>query len=235
MKKIKKIIFLTIVFSLLFFINSVKAQVSCNEEKNEVFFTPQVTIPGSTFKKGTKIKIEKSTKTIGIYIASIYNYLLAIVGLLATIVLMASGVIWMTAAGNTERISQAKGWIIGALTGLVLLLLSYVVLKTINPNLVDFKPSDVNNIKSDVNFQFEIEEDKLDQDTTGRDQFNPDTDPILKDIEECENRGENYRFDLRSGECYELVEDTTPQECPCPEGQEECIIDEVLYICSEYE
>ena len=75
----------------------------------------------------------------------------------------------------------------------------------------------------------------MDQDTTGRDQFNPDTDPILKDIEECENRGENYRFDLRSGECYELAEDTTPQECPCPEGQEECIINEVLYICSEYE
>jgi hypothetical protein len=30
-------------------------------------------------------------------------------------------------------------------------------------------------------------------------------------------------------------ENDTSQECPCPEGQEECIIDEVLYICSEYE
>jgi hypothetical protein len=229
LKKIR--IILNIIILSVFFIIIPNICLATNNDP--VYFTPQISIPGSGFTKGIEYKIEENTKTIGTYITSIYNYLLAIVGLLSTIVLMAAGIIWMTAAGNTERISLAKNFIIGALTGLLLLLLSYILLKTINPNLVDFKPSDVNNIKKD--FQFEIEEDELDQDTTGRDQFNPDTDPILKDIEECENRGENYRFDLRSGECYELVEDTTPQECPCPEGQEECIIDEVLYICSEYE
>ena len=118
-----------------------------NQEEGAVIFTPQITIPGSDFKKGIDFEIEKSTKTIGNYIKAIHNYLLAIVGLLATIVLMASGIIWMTAGGNTERISQAKGWMTGALTGLVLMLFSYIILRIINPNLVNFKIANIENQK----------------------------------------------------------------------------------------
>ncbi len=131
------ITFLIIVFFVSFF---VKINISsAGEEKGAVIFTPQVTIPGSIFEKGTATVIQTSTITIANYIKSIYNYLLAIAGLLAAIVLMASGIIWLTAAGNSEKISQAKAWMVGSLTGLVLMLSSYLILSTINPGLVDFK------------------------------------------------------------------------------------------------
>jgi uncharacterized protein YebE (UPF0316 family) len=142
MKKINrlnKIIFLLLIILIgtLFAINNkVNAEES---EKTSVIFTPQISIPSSVFQKGIDFKIEEGTKTIATYISSIYNYLLAVVGLLAAIVLMVSGIIWMTATGNTERISRAKGWMTGALTGLVLILISYVLLKVINPNLVNFR------------------------------------------------------------------------------------------------
>ncbi|MFA5644211.1 MAG: pilin [Patescibacteria group bacterium] len=129
-----------IFFLLIFFVPINKTLASGIE------FVPQVTIPGSNFIKGQNTTIEGGTKALAIYVKSIYNYLLAIVGLLAAIVLMVSGVIWLTAGGNTEKIGQAKGWMTGSLTGLILMLTSYVILRTINPYLVDFRTNDVDNI-----------------------------------------------------------------------------------------
>jgi hypothetical protein len=64
------------------------------KEVSATNFIPQVTIPGSSFQAGTSTKIENGTKSIGEYVISVYNYLLAIVGLVAAIVLMLAGVIW---------------------------------------------------------------------------------------------------------------------------------------------
>ena len=149
MKKYKNklIIFFLLIVPIGIFILSHRANAQSDEKSDPVIFTPQITIPGSDFQKKIDYEIKDSTTTIGDYIKSIYNYFLAIVGLLAVIVLMASGIIWMTAAGNTERISQAKGWMTGSLTGLVLMLFSYVLLKTINPNLVNFKTTPIQSLE----------------------------------------------------------------------------------------
>jgi len=74
---------------------------------------------------------------IAIYIYAIYNYMLAIGGVLAVVTIMIGGVIWLMSAGNASRISTAKSWITGSLTGLLILLTSYILLYQINPNLVD--------------------------------------------------------------------------------------------------
>ncbi|HPT08466.1 MAG TPA: pilin [bacterium] len=117
------------------------------KEEKSITFKPQITIPGSSFTEGASTTVTTSTAFIGEYIKAIYNYLLAIVGLLAAIVLMVSGIIWLTAAGNSERISQAKSWMMGSLTGLILALSSFLLLKTINPNLVDFKIQEIETVK----------------------------------------------------------------------------------------
>ncbi len=103
-----------------------------------VTFKPQVEIPDSEFKKGGEVPI--TPKSIGEYIKAIYKYAIGIVGILATIVLMFGGIIWITAGGNAERVGNAKAWIGAALTGLVLALTSYLILNTINPSLVTFEP-----------------------------------------------------------------------------------------------
>lgn len=76
---------------------------------------------------------------IAIYIYAIYNYLLAIGGVLAVIALMVGGVIWLVSAGNASRVTQAKSWISGSLTGILILLTSYILLYQINPDLVGMK------------------------------------------------------------------------------------------------
>jgi len=76
---------------------------------------------------------------IAIYIYAIYNYLLAIGGVLAVIALMIGGIIWLVSAGNASRITQAKSWISGSLTGVLILLTSYILLYQINPDLIGLK------------------------------------------------------------------------------------------------
>jgi hypothetical protein len=52
--------------------------------------------------------------------------------------IMIGGLLYLTAGGSPERVGNAKSYIGNALIGLVLLLTSYVVLQTINPQLVQF-------------------------------------------------------------------------------------------------
>lgn len=77
---------------------------------------------------------------ISIYIKAFYNYSMGIIGILAALALMIGGVIYLTAAGNATRISTATSWITGALTGMLIMFTSYILLNEINPNLISFKP-----------------------------------------------------------------------------------------------
>lgn len=120
------------------------------EAADDIKFSPQVTIPNSNFTNDTSSTITGST--IASYIGAIYNYGLAIAGILATIVLMAAGVIWLTSGGDSGKVSQAKELISGSVAGLIILIVSWVILNTVNPDLVNLKSiSPTNIIKKNVN------------------------------------------------------------------------------------
>ena len=142
----KNIIKFFLIISLFFFFSPLFVFAQKEEQKEAVTFTPQVTIPGSKFLAGASTTVSGSLSTIGEYIKSIYNYLILLVGLVAVIASMIGGIIWLTAAGNTTRISTAKSWIGGSLTGLVLALSSYLILQTINPKLTDFRDQNIGSI-----------------------------------------------------------------------------------------
>jgi hypothetical protein len=95
-----------------------------------ITFEPQV-IDDIGFKE-----TEINGRSIGILIQSIYTYALGIVGILATLVMMYGGVLYITAAGNASKMDNAKQWIFSALTGLILALSSYTLLYMVNPNLL---------------------------------------------------------------------------------------------------
>ncbi|MFA5128835.1 MAG: GDSL-type esterase/lipase family protein [Patescibacteria group bacterium] len=76
---------------------------------------------------------------IGQYIAAIYKYAIGIVGVLAGIMIVVGGLLWLTAGGSAERVSTAKSFIESSLVGLVIALTSYMLLYVINPNLVGFE------------------------------------------------------------------------------------------------
>lgn len=93
--------------------------------------------------KTTEIQLCSGTDEcggIGNYISTVYTWGLSVVGILAVVMMMIGGLIWTTAGGSATHIATAKQYIGGAISGLVLLLVSYLLLETINPELVNLKP-----------------------------------------------------------------------------------------------
>ncbi len=106
-------------------------------------FTPQIGI-GNGFETGKAVSI--TGNSIANYIIAIYKYAITAIGIIATIVLMIGGVRWLVAGGSPEAVNDAKAWIKASLSGLVLMLCSYLLLAMINTNLTEFKPIQIQEI-----------------------------------------------------------------------------------------
>jgi len=146
--KLKKIILLILLITILsgffIFLHSVPANAEANWQIPDL----QIKIPGMEDFSTPKACADDSSKTcvpwIGQYIAGIYKYAIGIVGILAALILMVGGVIWITAGGNQTRVGEAKAWIGASLTGLLLALCSYLILYQVNPKLTQETPIRVN-------------------------------------------------------------------------------------------
>ncbi|MFH2136487.1 MAG: pilin [Patescibacteria group bacterium] len=73
------------------------------------------------------------------YISTLYQWGVSITGILAGIMIMIGGLLYLTAGGSPERVSNAKDYISSALIGLILALTSYFLLQTVNPALLTLK------------------------------------------------------------------------------------------------
>lgn len=73
---------------------------------------------------------------LGQLIQTIFTWSLGILGISVFVMFFYSGFLWLTAAGNTSRIGDAKSHMTNAVFGAVLLLSSYLILYTINPDFV---------------------------------------------------------------------------------------------------
>ena len=73
------------------------------------------------------------------YIVGLYNFLLSIVGIVAVMMLIIGGMKYIAAAGNASVIADAKDTISNAIFGLLLALLSWVIVSTINPDVLYIK------------------------------------------------------------------------------------------------
>lgn len=69
-------------------------------------------------------------------IRNIYWFGIGIVGFAAMVVIVIAGIMYMQSYGDPQKITQAKQLIGGALIGVVILLFSYTILRTVNPALV---------------------------------------------------------------------------------------------------
>lgn len=87
---------------------------------------------------------------IGDYISTVYTYALRIAAILAVIMIIIAGVQYVTSGGNSEMISSAKKRITGSLIGLFIAYMSYFILNSINPNLVNLRLPQVSLIKPQV-------------------------------------------------------------------------------------
>ena len=70
----------------------------------------------------------------------LFPLMLATATILAVLVLIYAGFKWMAGAISPPQVEDAKNWIWAAITGLAIALFSYLILKTINPDLLTPNP-----------------------------------------------------------------------------------------------
>lgn len=102
-----------------------------------LIFTSAEDIAKNTFKDESD-NIYVSIPFLGEYIAAVYQYAVAFVSIIAVIIIIISGIQWSSSAGDSTIIQGAKKRIEQAIIGLVLIIFTYVILFTINPNLTRF-------------------------------------------------------------------------------------------------
>ncbi|MBI2635083.1 MAG: hypothetical protein HYW79_00885 [Parcubacteria group bacterium] len=87
-------------------------------------------VPGGKLPAGTELPS---------YLRYLFIFGLGFITVLALSVMMFGGIQYILAAGNAAKTEEAKAWIQQALFGLGLLLVSYLLLRTINPDLVNLR------------------------------------------------------------------------------------------------
>ncbi len=119
-----------------------KAEV-VTEKSKPLVFIPQVIWPGVLERF---IFNENSTAPIAKLMAAIFRYGIQAITVITLIVIIFGGFMWSIAGGNGNKVSEAKQWIFSGLGGLALLMFSYLILKTINVNLVNLRTSAIDAI-----------------------------------------------------------------------------------------
>jgi len=98
-----------------------------------------VEIPGLEFSTPTKEGERITINFIGEYIAAIYRWLIGVAVVFAVVMVIVGGIQYMIAGGSKQGVTVLKERVGNALIGLVLLLGSYVILYTTNPQLTLFR------------------------------------------------------------------------------------------------
>lgn len=116
MKLIKKKKYLTSIFLLTVF-GILLAAAFVNAEA----WDPNTgTLPNATIK--------------GIVVKAI-NWLVGIVATIAVIIILISGVLWVTSGGNEERVKSARRFLVGGLAGLLVALGAWAIVRVITETL----------------------------------------------------------------------------------------------------
>jgi len=83
-------------------------------------------------------------------IAWLYYFVITIAGMAVFAMLVWGGFTWLTSTGDPSKISNAKDRIYSALLGLALILGSFLIMQTINPELTVLKLPELPNTCADV-------------------------------------------------------------------------------------
>jgi len=105
-------------------------------------YKAKVEIPCNTKISGGTCPKDWQT-SISSYITRLYQFGLMISGLVALGVIMYGAVLYTLSAGNVASKEEGKEWMKSAIYGVVLLFGAYLILYTINPNLVRLSNPDI--------------------------------------------------------------------------------------------
>lgn len=98
-------------------------------------------IPGATLPQNT-------LPEVFVYLRYIYNFSIYLAGFFCFLLLVIGGTRYLFSAGNPTKLQRARSQIIRAIVSLIIILCAYLILYTINPQLVLFPEISLQNISS---------------------------------------------------------------------------------------
>jgi len=110
-------------------------------------FLPQAqALQVSNYPSFFNIGAATSTSLTGL-VSTLFTFLLTIAGLAAFVMVVVGGIKYLTSAGSPSSTGDAKDQITSALLGLVIIFASWMILNTINPELVDLQEPGTTNLQ----------------------------------------------------------------------------------------
>ena len=82
------------------------------------------------------ISIPSGQLTLTELVAKVANFLVMSAGIIAFIYLVYTGILYMTAGNNPDQAKKAQGSLINVIIGIVIITLSYVIVRTIGGLIV---------------------------------------------------------------------------------------------------
>ncbi|MFA5358353.1 MAG: pilin [Patescibacteria group bacterium] len=123
------------------------ANKSDDKEETKPLITPSLPTIGNIISLDSSVEVAGEAPNRYYYIpwiaqmvGGLYKFGVGAAAVLAVVMIVIGGFIWMTSGGDSGRITAAKGYIIGSIVGLILALGSYSILYLVNPELVYLRP-----------------------------------------------------------------------------------------------
>ena len=117
-----KLTFILVIFGLSLIVVGAQATV---------VFTPETSIPGSQFNANSGVAVAGDTGTLCDYVIAYYKYGIGIIAIVAMLAVAIGGLQWLLG-----KPKPGQDWIKSGLSGLGLALVSFLILATINRDLV---------------------------------------------------------------------------------------------------
>lgn len=137
----------TIVYSI--FLLGIISFICVNTVLADVTYKLQVPLPDFPTNTIDLCTGNDSLSCSGIaqYIKTVYEWLIRIAVVLGVGALTVAGLLWLTARGDTKQTDTSRSIIKNTIFGVILALCSYVFLYALNPDLVSFKPLQLDKIR----------------------------------------------------------------------------------------
>ena len=84
-----------------------------------------------------KTIIYTADKSLGLILGNLFQKILGVLGLILLVLFIIGGITWMTSEGNAEQLKKARGLLIHAIIGLIIILISYALVNFVTGKLQD--------------------------------------------------------------------------------------------------
>ncbi len=99
------------------------------------------TVSAATVNLGLDANVEQAlglgTQDVRVTIARIINVAMGLLGIIAVVIVLYGGFLWMTAAGNEDRVDKAQKMIVAGIIGLAIILSAYAIARFVVNSLVN--------------------------------------------------------------------------------------------------